>query len=102
VAPALPPVPPANKFVPTPPKADVKSIYAPLADPPCSKNLNLFCHTSIVTPVPPRVLFVAGLASSISPPSSASEFDDFRYFPLRYVPSHVKSDEPPNEPLLLN
>ena len=33
---------PLNKFVPTPPAHAVKSIYAPLAEPPCSKNLNLF------------------------------------------------------------
>jgi hypothetical protein len=36
------PPPPDNKFVPTPPAHAVKSIYAPLAAPPCSKNRILF------------------------------------------------------------
>ncbi len=39
-----------NKLVPTPLANDEISRYAPLALPPCSKNLNLFCQTSIVTP----------------------------------------------------
>jgi hypothetical protein len=46
------------------------SIKAPLAEPPCSKNLTLFCHTSKVTPVPDIDVFVAGLFNNISPPSS--------------------------------
>jgi hypothetical protein len=50
LVPLDPPVPlvplvvdiPANKSVPTPTAHAVKSIYAPLAAPPCSKNLILF------------------------------------------------------------
>ena len=47
-----------NKLVPTPAAAAVKSIYTPRAEPPCSKIRNLFCQTSIVTPVPEKVLLV--------------------------------------------
>ena len=31
-----------KRFVPAPPTHSVKSMYAPRADPPCSKNLILF------------------------------------------------------------
>ncbi len=62
--------PPLNKFVPTPAAHAVISIKAPLAVPPCSKNLTLFCHTSKVTPLPAIEVFVTGLFNSISPPSS--------------------------------
>jgi hypothetical protein len=47
LVPLLPLVPlvvdaPDNKFVPTPASQAVRSIYAPRAVPPCSKNLSLF------------------------------------------------------------
>ena len=59
-----------NKLVPTP-FANVEiSRKAPLALPPCSKNLNLFCQTSIVTPLPESVVLVTALPNKISPPSS--------------------------------
>jgi hypothetical protein len=40
------------KLVPTPADNVGISRKAPLAVPPCSKNLNLFCQMSIVTPLP--------------------------------------------------
>lgn len=69
-----PPPPPARRFVDAPPEQAVISIYAPLADPPCSKKRMRFCHASIVIPVPDKVVPVAGLESRISPPSSPAEF----------------------------
>jgi len=54
--------------VPTPALAADKSIYAPRASPPCTKNLNLFCHTSIVTPA--AIVAFGGFAKFICPPSS--------------------------------
>jgi len=68
---------PDNKFVLTPAPAAVKSIYTPLAVPPCSKNLSLFCQTSIVTP-PTSVVFAAALLRNISPPSSPVELYDLK------------------------
>jgi hypothetical protein len=42
VEPLVPLEPAVSKSVPTPAAHAVISIYAPLADPPCSKILNLF------------------------------------------------------------
>jgi len=62
----------AWKFVPTP--ADKPAILKkpPLFVPPLSKILSLSLQTSIVIPLL-IVVFVTGLLSEISPPSSPAE-----------------------------
>ena len=71
-----------NKLEPTPEKAVVKSIYAPLFGEPVSKNLNLFWLISMVIEVPLNVVFVAAFANLTSPPSSPDDCEDTNENPV--------------------